>query len=203
MMSVSENIAQLNAERYANFQKRFEPDTAKQALLAFKGDVYTKIDVDNYTEEDFDFAQRHLRILSGLYGVLRPLDLIQPYRLEMGIRIENGHGKNLYEFWGARIAKKLNEDVAEGAIINLASQEYFKAVSQADLQAEVISPAFKEFKNGSYKVIGIYAKQARGLMADYIIKNRITDPEELKAFTSEGYEWAGPDVDEGWTFRRG
>ncbi len=200
LMGVSENIATLNIKRYKEFKKSFDLDNAKQALLAFKGDVYTKIDVENYTVEDFDFAQEHLRILSGLYGLLRPLDMIQPYRLEMGIKVENKRGKNLYEFWGQRIAKAIN-DAAKGApIVNLASQEYFKAVDEKAIKSEIISPVFKEFRKGKYQIIGIFAKQARGMMTDYIIKNRISDPEKLKLFNAEGYEWGGDEKE--WLFVR-
>ncbi|EOZ97081.1 UPF0246 protein YaaA [Indibacter alkaliphilus LW1] len=200
MMGISEKLAELNEGRYKNFKKTFEPEHAKQALLAFKGDVYTKIDVENYTVAEYDFAQKHLRILSGLYGLLKPLDLIQPYRLEMGIKVENKRGKNLYEFWGQRIAKAINQTAAGEPVVNLASQEYFKAVEQKSIQSEIISPVFKEFRNGKYQIIGIFAKQARGLMTDYIIKNRITDPEKLKLFNEDGYEWAGDEKE--WLFVR-
>jgi uncharacterized protein len=189
LMDISENLAQLNSERYKNFKKTFEPEHSKQALLAFKGDVYTKMDVENYSVEDFEFAQKYLRILSGLYGLLKPLDLIQPYRLEMGIRLENKRGKNLYEFWGSRIAKAINEVANGDPIINLASQEYFRAVHVDKLTSKIITPVFKEFKNGKYQVIGLFAKQARGMMTDYIIKNRISNPDELKVFNLGRYEF--------------
>ncbi|AFL84380.1 hypothetical protein Belba_1781 [Belliella baltica DSM 15883] len=191
LMGVSENIASLNEKRYKEFKKTFDPNNAKQAMLAFKGDVYTKMDVDNYSKEDFEFAQDHLRILSGLYGLLKPLDLIQPYRLEMGIKLENKKGKNLYEFWSSRIAKAINEVAKGEPIVNLASQEYFKAVDQSALKSKVVSPVFQEYKNGKYQIIGIFAKQARGLMTDFIIKNRINNPEQLKTFNEEGYELFG------------
>ncbi|SIS82820.1 peroxide stress protein YaaA [Belliella pelovolcani] len=200
LMGVSENIATLNEKRYKEFKKSFDPDNAKQALLAFKGDVYTKIDVDNYTDAEFDFAQKHLRILSGLYGLLKPLDLIQPYRLEMGIKLENKKGKNLYEFWGSRIAKAINEVAAGEPIVNLASQEYFKAVDQKALKSEIVTPVFQEYKNGKYQVIGLFAKQARGMMTDFIIKNRINDPEQLKTFNEAGYELYGDGSE--WRFVR-
>jgi len=189
LMDISENLAQLNRERYRNFKKSFEPENSKQALLAFKGDVYTKIDVENYSSEDFEFAQKHVRILSGLYGLLKPMDLIQPYRLEMGIRLENKKGKNLYEFWGSRIAKSINEVAKGNPVINLASQEYFKAVDVEKLSSKIITPVFKEFKNGKYQVIGLFAKQARGMMTDFIIKNRINNPNELKVFDLGRYEF--------------
>jgi uncharacterized protein len=200
LMGISEKLAELNAARYKNFQKTFDTDNSKQALLAFKGDVYTKIAVENYTEEDFDFAQQHLRILSGLYGLLKPLDLIQPYRLEMGTKLENKNGKNLYEFWGTRIAKMINKASQGTPIINLASQEYFKAVDISVIKSAIISPIFQEYRNGKYQIIGLFAKQARGLMTDYIIKNRIQDPQQLKLFNVEGYEWAGDDKE--WRFVR-
>lgn len=190
LMNVSENLAQLNEERFKTFQKDFTFGNAKQALLAFKGDVYTKIDVDTYSEEDFEFAQKHLRILSGLYGLLRPLDLIQPYRLEMGTRLENKKGKNLYEFWDKKIAKAINEAASGQPIINLASQEYFKAVDQKTLKSPVITIHFKEFKEDKYKVVGFFAKQARGLISNFVIKNRITEVEQLKTFNEEKYEFS-------------
>lgn len=200
LMGVSENIASLNEKRYREFKKSFDPDNAKQAVLAFKGDVYTKMDVDNYSKHDFEFAQAHLRILSGLYGLLKPLDLIQPYRLEMGIKLENNKGKNLYEFWSSRIAKAINEVAKGDPIVNLASQEYFKAVDQSVLVSSVVSPVFQEYKNGKYQIVGIFAKQARGMMTDYIIKNKITDPEQLKTFNEEGYELFGDGSE--WRFVR-
>lgn len=190
LMGISENLAALNEERFKTFQKEFSFENSKQALLAFKGDVYTKIDVDNYSKEDFDFAQEHLRILSGLYGLLKPLDLIQPYRLEMGTKVENKKGKNLYEYWGTKIAKAINA-VADGApLVNLASQEYFKAVDQKTLKSKVINIHFKEHKDGGYKIIGFFAKQARGMMTNFAIRNRTTDPEQLKTFNEEKYEFS-------------
>jgi len=202
LMDISENLAQLNRERYRNFKKSFEPENSKQALLAFKGDVYTKIDVENYSSEDFEFAQKHVRILSGLYGLLKPMDLIQPYRLEMGIRLENKKGKNLYEFWGSRIAKSINEVAKGNPVINLASQEYFKAVDVEKLSSKIITPVFKEFKNGKYQVIGLFAKQARGRMTDFIIKNRINNPEELKVFNSGKYEFKEENERGEWLYIR-
>jgi cytoplasmic iron level regulating protein YaaA (DUF328/UPF0246 family) len=192
LMHVSENLAVLNEERFKTFQKDFTFENSKQAILAFNGDVYTKIDVDNYSAADFAFAQGHLRILSGLYGLLKPLDLIQPYRLEMGTRLETKKGKNLYEYWGKRIAKAINESASGGPIVNLASQEYFKAVDLKTLKSPVINIHFKEYKNDAYQIIAIFAKQARGMMTNYAIKNRITDPEDLKSFNVEGYEYSAP-----------
>jgi cytoplasmic iron level regulating protein YaaA (DUF328/UPF0246 family) len=192
LMHVSETLAVLNEERFKTFQKDFTFENSKQAILAFNGDVYTKIDVDNYSAADFAFAQGHLRILSGLYGLLKPLDLIQPYRLEMGTRLETKKGKNLYEYWGKRIAKAINESASGRPIVNLASQEYFKAVDLKTLKSPVINIHFKEYKNDAYQIIAIFAKQARGMMTNYAIKNRITDPEDLRSFNVEGYEYSAP-----------
>lgn len=203
LMGISENLANLNEERFKSFQSEFNFENSKQALLAFKGDVYTKIDVDNYSEQDFDFAQQHLRILSGLYGLLKPLDLIQPYRLEMGTRLENKKGRNLYEFWDKKIAKAINSAAEGEPIVNLASQEYFKSVDLKTVKGPVITIHFKEFKEDTYKVVGFFAKQARGLMTDYAIKNKITDPEKLKLFNSEKYEFSDTlSSDTGWVFVR-
>ncbi len=203
LMHVSENLAVLNEERYKTFQKEFTTDNSKQALLAFKGDVYTKIDVDHYSPADFEFAQQHLRILSGLYGLLKPLDLIQPYRLEMGTRLETKKGKNLYEYWDKKIAKAINEAAAGRPIVNLASQEYFKAVDLKTLKTPLVNIHFKEFKNGTYQIIGLFAKQARGMMTDFAIKNRLTHPAELKTFHLEGYEFSAQMSSESdWVFTR-
>ncbi len=159
------------------------------AILAFKGDVYTGLQAETLTEDDFDFAQQHLRMLSGLYGVLRPLDLMQPYRLEMGIRLENPRGKDLYQFWGYhyREAESGAARPGDDIVINPASDEYFKSVKTPKLQGQLIKPVFLDEKNGKFKVISFYAKKARGLMSRYIIENRLTQPEQLKAFNSEGY----------------
>lgn len=190
LMHVSDSLAALNEERFKTFQKDFNPENSKQALLAFKGDVYTRIDVENYTSEDFDFAQNHLRILSGLYGLLKPLDLIQPYRLEMGTRLENKKGKNLYEFWDKKVAKAINAVANGQPIVNLASQEYFKAVDQKTLKSLLINIHFKEFKDDTYQIIGFFAKQARGMMTNFAIKNRLANPEDLKTFNEERYEYS-------------
>ena len=175
-MGISDKLADLNATRFHDWQPDFTPENARQAILAFKGDVYTGLQAETFSEADFDFAQQHLRMLSGLYGVLRPLDLMQPYRLEMGIRLANAKGKDLYQFWGDTITDKLN-----------ASDEYFKSVKPKKLNAELIKPVFLDEKNGKFKVISFYAKKARGLMSRYIIENRLTQPEQLTAFNSEGY----------------
>lgn len=203
LMHVSASLANLNEERFKTFQKEFTTENSKQALLAFKGDVYTKIEVENYTAEDFEFAQNHLRILSGLYGLLKPLDLIQPYRLEMGTRLETQKGKNLYEFWDSKIAKAIREAAKGKTIVNLASQEYFKAVDLKILQTSLIHIHFKEFKEKKYQVVGFFAKQARGMMTNFAIKNKIENPEQLKTFSQEGYEFSEPLSDEAnWVFVR-
>ena len=185
LMDLSDKLAGLNAARYGSWTPDFTPANAKQALLAFKGDVYTGLNAEDFSEADFDFAQRHLRMLSGLYGVLRPLDLMQPYRLEMGTKLSNARGKNLYEFWGERISQWLNEamaDQGDNILLNLASNEYFSAVKRKALNARIIDTEFKDLKNGQYKIISFYAKKARGLMARYVIKERLSNPEDLKAF---------------------
>ncbi len=203
LMSISEKLAHLNYTRFQDFATPLDFSNAKQALLAFKGDVYTGIDVPNLSKKDLEFAQDHLRMLSGLYGVIRPLDLIAPYRLEMGTRLQNPKGKNLYEFWGDKISKLLNEDEAE-VIINLASNEYFKGIDQKALKAQIINIVFKEFKGDKYKIIGIYAKRARGLMVQYMIKNRIENPQDLKAFSLEDYRFQQDMSDDTtWVFTRG
>jgi len=203
LMHVSENLAMLNEERYKTFQKEFTTENSKQAILAFNGDVYTKIDVNNYSAADFSFAQDHLRILSGLYGLLKPLDLIQPYRLEMGTRLETKKGKNLYEYWDKKIAKAINDAASGRPIVNLASQEYFKSVHLKTLKNPLVNVHFKEFKNGTYQVIGIFAKQARGMMTNFAIKNRLTNPDDLKSFNEEGYEFSAPMSDKAdWVFIR-
>lgn len=202
LMSISEKLAQLNFERFQIFKTPFTRANAKQALLAFKGDVYNGIDASNMSLEDLKFSQSSLRILSGLYGVLRPLDLIAPYRLEMGTRLENPKGKNLYQFWGDKISQILNKDESN-TIINLASNEYFKGINKKSLNAKIINISFKERKNNSYKIIGIYAKRARGLMVNYLIKNRLTQPESLKEFTAENYQFNLALSDElTWVFTR-
>ncbi|UTV27302.1 peroxide stress protein YaaA [Photobacterium atrarenae] len=193
LMKVSDKIAGLNAARFADWQPDFTPDNARQAILAFKGDVYTGLDAETMSEADFAYAQQHLRMLSGLYGLLRPLDLMQPYRLEMGTKLANPRGANLYQFWGGIITDQLNEALAaqgDNILINLASNEYFKAVKSKQLNGEVITPVFKDCKNGQYKVISFYAKKARGLMARYIIDNQVDSVEKLKQFDVAGYYFA-------------
>jgi cytoplasmic iron level regulating protein YaaA (DUF328/UPF0246 family) len=173
-----------------NWQMPFTKKNAKQALLAFKGDVYTGLNAETFTEDDFEFAQQHLRILSGLYGVLRPLDLIQPYRLEMGTKLTNDKGKNLYEFWDKKPTQALNKQLTSldsSTVINLASNEYFNAIDKSGLKANIITPVFKDYKNGKYKIISFYAKKARGLMSAYIIKNKLQEPSQIKKFNVDGY----------------
>ena len=192
LMSLSDKLASLNVARYGSWERESTPQNAKQALLAFKGDVYTGLNAEDFSTDDFAFAQQHLRMLSGLYGLLRPLDLMQPYRLEMGTKLANPRGKDLYTFWGERISQWLNEDLeAQGdqVLLNLASQEYFGAVKPKALTARVIGTVFKDQKNGQYKIISFYAKKARGLMARYVIKERLQDPEGLKDFNLDGYRF--------------
>ena len=188
LMSLSEKLSKLNFDRFQSFKTPFSLGNAKQALLAFKGDVYNGIDALSLSSQDLEFAQNNVRILSGLYGVLRPLDLIQPYRLEMGTKLDNKKGDNLYDFWGGGISDVLNQDESD-LIVNLASNEYFKAIDKKTLKASVLDIVFKEKKGETYKVIGIYAKRARGLMVNYIIRNRLTNKELLKDFSDEGYSF--------------
>ena len=206
LMSISEKLAILNAERFLNWHLPFTLENSKPAILAFRGDVYTGLDADSFSVKDTNFAQNHLRILSGLYGVLRPLDLIQAYRLEMGTGFKNSRGKNLYEFWGDKITEHVNSELSnqqKPTLINLASNEYWSVVKPEKLQAEVISPIFKDEKNGQYKIISFFAKKARGMMAAYIIKNQIKDPEDLKAFDTEGYAFnAKMSKGNDWVFLR-
>lgn len=193
LMKISDKLAGLNADRYDSWQLPFTTDNAKQALLAFNGDVYTGLDAGTLTEDDLNYGQQHLRILSGLYGVLKPLDLMQAYRLEMGTKLDTGANKNLYQFWDVRISNKLNEALeaqGDNVLVNLASNEYFKAVQSKALNAEVFTPVFQDCKNGQYKVISFFAKKARGMMARYIIENRLTDVSQLKEFDTAGYQYS-------------
>lgn len=206
LMEVSENIAQLNYERFHNFSTPFTLENAKQALFAFKGDVYSGISAVQFSEDDIHYAQDHLRMLSGLYGALRPLDLIQPYRLEMKTKLKNPRGDNLYQFWGERITEDLNNDLEqqqEKTLINLASNEYFKAVKPKLLKGRLLTINFKEEKNGKARVIAIFAKRARGMMTDYIIRNRIENSEDIKHFDVAGYRYAEAlSDDKQWSFVR-
>ncbi len=184
LMGVSDHIAALNVARYQQYARPFTLDNAKQAALAFRGDVYLGLQADTFDEQDFDFAQKHLRILSGLYGLLKPLDLVQPYRLEMGTKLKNGRKKNLYEFWNATITELLNEDLKNSGsniLINLASNEYFKSIKKPKLAGNLIHIQFKELRGDTYKTIAFNAKKARGAMAHQIVKYKLTDPEHLKS----------------------
>lgn len=207
LMHISNNIAALNVERNHQWKTPFTNNNALPAIMAFKGDVYQGMDAASLNKNDLKFSQKHLRILSGLYGLLRPLDLMQPYRLEMGTQLKNEKGKNLYEFWGSQITDKLNQELAghrSKTLINLASNEYFKSVQPRQLDAEVITPGFKEKKNSEYKMIGIFAKKARGLMSRYLIKNRIDQPEDLKSFDLDDYRYNEKlSTENSWVFTRG
>ncbi|MGL4380348.1 MAG: peroxide stress protein YaaA [Vibrio sp.] len=190
LMSVSDKIAGLNVARFAEWSETFSLDNARQAIFAFKGDVYTGLDAQTLSASDLDYAQQHLRMLSGLYGVLRPFDLMQPYRLEMGTKLANSRGTNLYQYWGDIITEQLNQaQHAQGdrLLVNLASNEYFKAVNPRRLNAQIVTPIFKDAKRGQYKIISFFAKKARGMMARYIIEHRIDSIEGLQAFNSAGY----------------
>jgi len=192
LMNISEKLGNLNFERFMDWQRPFNTKNAKQSVLAFKGDVYTGLDAESLSEDELKFAQQHLRILSGLYGVLRPLDLMQPYRLEMGTKFKNPRGKDLYQFWGPQITDDLNKQLKKlksDLVINLASNEYFKSVDKKALNAEIVTPAFKDLKNGNYKIISFFAKKARGLMTRWIIQNNISDPADLKKFKVAGYKY--------------
>jgi cytoplasmic iron level regulating protein YaaA (DUF328/UPF0246 family) len=192
LMGVSENIAVLNHARFMNWQAPFSLDNAKQSILAFKGDVYTGLQADTLTTAQLTFTQKHLRILSGLYGVLRPLDLMQPYRLEMGLKFTNSGGDNLYEFWGEAITESLNTQLKKSGskvLVNLASNEYFKAVKKPSLDGDIITPVFKDLKSGKYKIISFFAKKARGQMARFIIDNALNEPEDMKTFRGDGYRY--------------
>ncbi|MBA1202502.1 peroxide stress protein YaaA [Pseudomonas capeferrum] len=193
LMHLSDKLAGLNAARFGSWSPDFTPANAKQALLAFKGDVYTGLDAETLGEDDFTYAQDHLRMLSGLYGLLRPLDLMQPYRLEMGTKLANARGKDLYAFWGTRISEWLNQalaDQGDDLLLNLASNEYFSAVKRGALKARVINTEFRDLKNGQYKIISFYAKKARGLMSRFVIQERIDDPQRLKQFDLQGYYYS-------------
>ncbi|WP_372737171.1 peroxide stress protein YaaA [Neptunomonas sp.] len=218
LMKLSDKLASLNVARYNSWPTKLTNENAKQAILAFKGDVYSGLDAASLSNDQLNYAQQHLRILSGLYGVLRPLDLMYPYRLEMGTKLDNPRGTNLYQFWDNRLTASLNEELNEElnedsnderhqdenpVVVNLASNEYFKAIKPKMLNARLITPVFKDWKSGQYKIISFYAKKARGLMARYIIENKIDAPEALKEFDVEGYRFA-ESMSEGntWVFIR-
>ena len=206
MMAISEKIATLNVDRYKTFTTPFTTKNAKQAIFAFKGDVYGGLDLSAFKEEDYAYAQDHLRILSGLYGCLRPMDLIQPYRLEMKTKLKNDRGENLYQFWDDRITKSINKELKkqkEAVLVNLASNEYFKSVKPKLLEGRLLNINFKETKAGKTRIVAIFAKRARGMMADFIIRNRIEKAEDLKKFKMCGYKFdKGLSDDKQWTFER-
>lgn len=190
LMSISDKLAGLNVARYAEWSPRFTNANSRAAVLAFKGDVYEGMEAWTFSPEDHAFAQANLRILSGLYGLLRPLDRLQPYRLEMGTALANPAGKNLYAFWGDMLAEALNralEEQGDDVLVNLASDEYSRAALTPALKARVVTPQFREMKDGAYKMVSFYAKRARGLMASYIVRNRLGSPAALRDFRSGGY----------------
>ncbi|MDF7669810.1 peroxide stress protein YaaA [Orbaceae bacterium ESL0721] len=194
LMSISPKLAELNYDRFQQWHSNFNLSNARQAIFAFQGDVYKGLHIEDFDDKDLQFSQSHLRILSGLYGLLRPLDLIQPYRLEMGIHLKNGNNSNLYQFWGDRLTVALNQTLSEQqeekTLINLASNEYFKAITPAKLKATIIQPIFLDKSGDDYKIISFYAKKARGLMSRFIIKNSITQAKDIKDFNLEGYRFA-------------
>lgn len=206
LMKLSEKLAALNVNRYKQWQPVMTAGNSKQAMFAFKGDVYTGLSAGTLTEPQINKAQQHLRILSGLYGLLRPLDSIQPYRLEMGTRLINPKGKNLYEFWGDKITRQLNKDLSSSgaeALVNLASEEYFKSVNTAQLDCPVITPVFKDEKNGKYKIISFFAKKARGMMVRYLLDNDLQSLQQLKKFDYAGYQYSETESSEHeWVFKR-
>jgi cytoplasmic iron level regulating protein YaaA (DUF328/UPF0246 family) len=206
LMSISDQLAALNVERYASWSKKFTTKNSKQAVLAFNGDVYEGLDAASLSAKQLDYVQTHVRILSGLYGALRPLDLMQPYRLEMGTKLVNPHGKDLYAFWGEDVTRALNQELAghkAPVLINLASEEYFKVVKPKLLAAQVVSPVFEDWKGGKYKIISFYAKRARGLMARYAALKGIAQSERLKAFDLDGYAFdESVSSASSWVFRR-
>jgi len=207
LMKVSNKISLLNFERYQSMSFPFESKETKAALLVFNGAVFQSMNIDSFSSSDLYYAQNKLRILSGFYGLLRPLDGIMPYRLEMGTKLKVKSQKNLYSFWGNKLTKILQKDIddnGDNILINLASNEYFKAINTKILNARIISPEFKDFKNDKYKVISIYAKQARGMMSEFILKNRIENPDEIKLFNTGGYQYNDiMSSDDNWVFTRG
>ncbi|UHQ53933.1 peroxide stress protein YaaA [Microbulbifer sp. YPW16] len=206
LMKISDKLGVLNYDRFQQWKRPFTDRNARPALLAFKGDVYTGLEAETMGKRDFNYAQKHLRMLSGLYGLLRPLDLMQPYRLEMGTRFANSRGKNLYEFWDGKITAALNEQLQglkSRELVNLASNEYFKAVKPKQLEAEVITPHFRDLKNGEYKMISFFAKKARGMMSRWAIDKRVKKAAELKDFDVAGYAYnAGLSNGNDWVFTR-
>jgi len=206
LMAISENLSQLNYQRFHDFHTPFNTDNARPALFAFKGDVYSGIESTTFSEADLAYAQDHLRILSGLYGALRPMDLIQPYRLEMKTKLKNPRGKDLYQFWGDQITDSLNavlDKQKEAVLVNLASNEYYKSVKPKQINGRILNIDFKETKAGKTRIIAFYAKKARGMMADFILKNRLEKPEDIQSFDTAGYRYdANLSTDDRWTFER-
>lgn len=206
LMKLSDKLTELNFQRFKAYETPFTQANAKPAALAFSGDTYVGLDADSLDEADLTYAQDHLRILSGLYGMLRPLDLIQPYRLEMGSRLGTQNASNLYEFWGDDLGNAIDAALdghSDPVVINLASQEYFKAVRPKNIKSRIITPVFKEVRDGEARVLGLFAKRARGMMARYMITNRIEDAEGLKAFTDGGYAFRDHLSDaDNWVFTR-
>lgn len=206
LMSISQNIADLNVSRYQEFSEAFNTGNSKPSILAFKGDVYLGLEAETFNKEEMAFAQEHLRIISGLYGLLRPLDLMQAYRLEMGTSLKTSRGKNLYEFWKNRITDLLNQDLesqADKTVVNLASNEYFKAINKQKLQGQILDINFKEERDGILKFISFNAKKARGYMAKFIVKHNIDNPSDLKGFDTEGYYFSEDHSSENdWLFIR-
>lgn len=198
LMGISANLADLSHQRFETFQIDEAPRGAKSSVFAFKGDTYQGLDALTLDKDDVAFAQDHLRILSGLYGLLRPLDAIQPYRLEMGTKLKTKRGKDLYAFWGSELTEAVNAADTD-VVVNLASKEYFSAIKPEALKARVITPVFKDVKDGKARILGLFAKRARGMMARYIIQNRLKDPEALKQFTDGGYKFQ-PDLSDETTF---
>ncbi len=199
LMSISDKLSQLNYDRFASWEREFTKENSRAAILAFTGDVYQGMDLAEWSKDDFEIAQKRVRILSGLYGVLRPLDLMQAYRLEMGTKFTNKRGKNLYEFWGSELTESLNADLKKSGsdfVVNLASNEYFSAVKKKELSGTLITPVFKDEKNGKFKIISFFAKKARGMMADFIVRNGVTDPKELQKFKTGGYRFSKKDSDD-------
>lgn len=206
LMGLSDKLGALNYERFQEWRTPFDQKNARQAVLAFKGDVYQGLDAQSMSAGELAWAQDNLRILSGLYGLLRPLDLMQPYRLEMGTKYSNAKGNDLYKFWGNIITDEINKVLVgkTPVLLNLASNEYFKSVQTKDIKGQIISPQFMDKKDDKYKIISFYAKKARGLMSAYIIKNKITDVEKIKGFDSDGYSYnAAMSEGDKWVFTRG
>lgn len=207
LMNVKEDLAEICFERIQNWEPEFSLHNAKQAVYAFVGDAYLGLDAKSFTRKDLEYAQKYLRILSGLYGVLRPMDLIRPYRLEMATKLKIDQFRSIYDFWSMKITEKINDDlksVSNPVLVNLASHEYYKSIDREQLKVRVITPGFRDYKNGAYRIVQSYTKRARGMMASYIIRNRLKDPEQMKLFDSEGYYFNAnlSNADE-WIFTRG